>query len=412
MRVLMITNFFLPGHLGGAELSAYQTSRGLLEAGHDVRVLSINTRASAFCDVEYAVHGIPTHEVTLVRGLKNRVQQTYDREVARYVERELAAFRPDVVHTHNLSGASLAPFVVAGREGVPLVATLHDLWLLCANNMLMRRDYSLCSPAQAPCGHCFRQYDYWAPWPARRQIFRQLARHVHTFISPSQKLIDLHVEGGYDRARFRVVRHGLYPLQRPPAGAPPALGSHHVNASSVVFVGSVVVSKGVEVLGRAFPRAAARIPGLKLVIAGRGPAEQEARLRGLGDQVVMLGQVPRSHIAEVYAGAGLLVAPSTINENSPLSVCESLMAGTPVVAARIGGIPELIVEGETGYLYDPQDADGLADAIIRHFERSPRELRAMRRACVAYGKREFSVTMHVERLVAIYRAALSGSESP
>jgi glycosyltransferase involved in cell wall biosynthesis len=408
MRVLMITNFFLPGHLGGAELAAYQTSLGLREAGHDVRVLSINTRASAFCDEEYTVAGVPTHEVTLVRRWRNRVQQMYDREVAAYVEREVVAFRPDVIHTHNLSGTSLAPFVVAGRARVPLVATLHDLWLLCANNMLMRRDHSLCSPREAPCGRCFRQYDYWAPLPARRRVFRLLTRHVHRFISPSRKLIDLHVAGGYSRERFTLLRHGLYPLPRPPAGAPPVIGQHYVGAPSVVFVGSVVVSKGVEVLGRAFPRAAARIPGLRLVVAGRGPEAQEARLRDLGDQVVMLGQVPRTHIAEVYAGAGLLAAPSTINENSPLSVCESLMAGTPVVAARIGGIPELIVEGETGYLYEPQDADGLADAIIRHFHRPPRELRAMRRACVEYGKREFSVTMHVERLVEIYETALLG----
>ncbi len=124
----------------------------------------------------------------------------------------------------------------------------------------------------------------------------------------------------------------------------------------------------------------------------------------------MLGQVPRTHIVEVYAGAGLTVMPSTINENSPLSICESLMAGTPVLATRIGGIPELVLEGETGYLYDPQDPAGLAEAVVRHFQQPPRELRAMRTACMAYGKAEFSVTMHVERLLSIYRAAMSGSE--
>ncbi len=409
LRLLMVTNFFLPRHLGGAEISAYNSAAGLLAAGHAVRVLSINARANAASDLRGDVQGVDVHEVNLVRRWKNRVQQTYDREIAGYLAREITDFRPDVIHTHNLSGTSLAPFVVARKMGVPLVATLHDLWLLCANNMLLRRDYSLCSPAEAPCGRCFRQYDYWAPLPARREVFRRLAESVHTFISPSRKLIDLHVEGGYERERFAVVRHGLHGLERPPAGAPPAIGPHHIGAPSVTFVGAVAVSKGVEVLARAFPLAAARLPELRLVIAGRGPAALENRLRSLGDRVVMLGQVPRTHIVEAYAGAGLTVMPSTIHENSPLTVCESLMAGTPVVGARIGGIPELIVEGETGYLYDPQDAAALADAIVAHFTRSPQERRAMRQACVAYGEREFSVPAHVARLEAVYCAALAGA---
>ncbi len=229
--------------------------------------------------MQYDVQGIAVHEINLVRPWRNRWQQTYDRQVAAYVDREMADFRPDVAHTHNLSGASLAPFVVAEHERLPLVATLHDLWLLCANNMLLRRDYSLCSPGAAPCGRCFRQYDYWAPVPDRRQVFKRLARHVHTFISPSQKLIDLHVEGGYERERFALLRHGLYPLQRPPAGAPPAVGPHHLGGPSLVFVGAVAISKGVEVLARAFPLAAERLPDLKLIIAGRGPAALESKLR-------------------------------------------------------------------------------------------------------------------------------------
>ncbi len=101
--------------------------------------------------------------------------------------------------------------------------------------------------------------------------------------------------------------------------------------------------------------------------------------------------------------------PSTIHENSPLTVCESLMAGTPVVCARIGGIPELIVvESETGYLYDPQDAAALAAAIVRTSS-GRRRRRAMRLACVAYGEREFSVPAHVARLEAVYCDALAGA---
>ena len=141
-------------------------------------------------DREHTVDGLQVREIDLARRWKNRFLQTYDPAVAALLREEIARFKPDVIHTHNLSGASLAPFVVARREGLPTVATLHDLWLLCANNMMMRRNGTLCSPEAGDCGQCFREYDYWAPIPQRRRFFRWLARQVYTFISPSQRLIE------------------------------------------------------------------------------------------------------------------------------------------------------------------------------------------------------------------------------
>lgn len=406
MRVLIVTNYFLPTYLGGAEVSIANSAVGLQNAGHQARVFSISTRGGARRDREHVVDGLSVHEVDLARRYKNRFVQTYDPTVAALLRYEVDRFKPDVIHTHNLSGASLAPFVVAQRERLPTVATLHDLWLLCANNMMLRRDGSLCSPEAGGCSQCFREYDYWAPIPLRRRVFRWLARQVYTFISPSQRLIDLHVQGGYEPDRFTLLRHGLHSLERPPAGAPPALGGYHVGAQTMVFVGAIVVSKGIEIVIRALPRMIEALPAFRLIVAGRGTAELENRLRSFGERVVMLGYVSRAHIADVYAGAGLTVMPSVINENSPLSVCESLIAGTPVVAARIGGIPELVVEGETGYLYSPNSPDELAEAAIAHYNRPAHEQRTMRQACIVYSKREFSVERHVNRLVAIYRSAM------
>lgn len=409
MRVLIVTNYFLPTYLGGAEVSIDNSAVGLLAQGHDVRILSITTRGLTPKDHEHIVDGLSVHEVDLARRWKNRILQTYDPAVAGHIQAEIDRFQPDVLHTHNLSGASLAPWRVARRNGLPVVATLHDLWLLCANNMMLRSDGTLCSPEGDECGRCFRGYDYWAPIPWRRRLFRRWAQTVHTFISPSQRLIDLHVLAGYERTRFRLVRHGLRPLTRPPVGSPPALAGLHHGGQTLVFVGAIVVSKGIEVVLQALPKLIQGVPGFRLIVAGRGVPELEERLRGFDSHVVLLGHVPRSHIAEVYAGAGLTIMPSVISENSPLSVCESLMAGTPVLGARIGGIPELVVEGETGYLYEPNDPQMLAERAIAHFRRPASERRAMRRACMAYAEREFAVGRHVSQLEAIYRSALEGA---
>jgi glycosyltransferase involved in cell wall biosynthesis len=406
VRVLMVSNYFVSTFVGGAEVSLYNTALGLREAGHEVRILAINTRGNQRVDRELSVDGLAVHEVNLVRQWKNRVLQTYDPGVAAAVREEITRSRPDVIHTHNLSGTSLAPYRVAAQVGVPLVATLHDHWLLCANNMLMRRDHTLCSPETGHCNQCFREYDYWAPIPQRRRVFRYLARHVHTFVSPSQCLIDLHVLGGYERERFRLLRYGLHPLPRPPVGMPPFLSRLHVGAQTMVYVAALVISKGVEVLIRALPRLIESIPHFRLAVAGRGPAKYEEQLRSFGEHVTMLGAVPRSHIVDVFAGAGLAVLPSIWYDNAPLSISESLMAGTPVLGSRIGGIPEMIIEGETGYLCEPNNPDELSEMAIAHFNRPVIERRAMRRACMIYGEREFAVARHIDQLLGIYRAAM------
>jgi glycosyltransferase involved in cell wall biosynthesis len=402
----MVTNYFLSTFVGGAEVSIYNSALGLREAGHEVRILGVNTRGDQRVDREFSVDGLAVHEVNRARWWKNRILQTYDPAVATALREEITRFHPDVIHTHNLSGASLAPFRVAAQVGIPLVATLHDHWLLCANNMLMRRDYSLCSPAASGCNECFREYDYWAPIPQRRKVFRWLARQVHTFISPSQSLIDLHILGGYEQNRFRLLRHGLHPLSRPLGGSRPVISPLHFGAKTIVFVAALVASKGVEVLARALPRLIEGIPNFRLVVAGRGPAKHEEQLRSFGEHVTLLGSVPRSHVVDVFAGAGLTVLPSIYCDNSPISICESVMVGTPVLATRIGGIPELIVEGETGYLCEPNNPNELAEAAIAHFNRPIAERRAMRRTCMIYGEREFAVERHISQLVDIYRAAM------
>jgi glycosyltransferase involved in cell wall biosynthesis len=127
---------------------------------------------------------------------------------------------------------------------------------------------------------------------------------------------------------------------------------------------------------------------------------------------VLLGTVARHQIFEVFAGAGLTVMPSIYNDNSPVAVHESLAAGTPVLAARSGGIPELVDEGCTGYLYDANDPAELAAKAIAHFQRPAHERRAMRRMAVEHATREFGIEKHVSQIEAIYRNAIRDHQSP
>ena len=87
-------------------------------------------------------------------------------------------------------------------------------------------------------------------------------------------------------------------------------------------------------------------------------------------------------------------------------IYESLLAGTPIVGSRIGGIPELIRERQTGYLFEPRDAVDLASRVVEHFSRPGSERRGMRRACAAFASAELSLDNHVEALMSEYEKIL------
>jgi glycosyltransferase involved in cell wall biosynthesis len=291
-----------------------------------------------------------------------------------------------------------------------VVNTLHDLWLLCPNNMRYRQDGSFCSPRDFPngCGRCFRRYQYWAPVPQRRRLFQWLTRHVKFFISPSQALIDRHLEAGYTQDRFRLAPYGFH---EPEGAAPrhPAVlqilrtaYKHH----TVVFAGGGNVNKGTQVVLQALPHLLGKIAGFRLVVAGGGEPNMLAQLRAFGPAVQVLGNVPFTEMRALFAAADLSLAPSVWHENSPVVIYENFQMGTPVVGSHFGGTPELIDEGRTGYTFPVGDAAAMAAKIITHFAKTPQERRQMRQNCLHVARGRLSLESHLDALQQIYVEAL------
>lgn len=418
MRVLFVTNTFPPDYTGGAEVSLYHTCRGLMEAGQACRVLHVNHRREARDDLWYEVDGIPVHRVQF--NTRWPWHDILDPRITHTVAAEIADFRPDLLHVHNVSGASLAPFVAGGRAGVPVVNTLHDHWLLCPNNMLYRADGSLCDPASPdrPCGRCLRQYDYWAAVPHRQALFARLTAGVARFISPSQSLIAAHVAAGFDPARFRHLPHGLAEtpaateLDAPIAAALAAAAGH----PTILFAGGGVAIKGAETVLVAIPQIMAHIDDVHLLIAGGGDPQRLLAFRRWPAHVHVLGAVPFTQMHALYAAADLVLMPSVVPESFSLVVYEGFQHGAPAVGAEIGAIPELIGlddqahvhgAGPRGYLFPRGDAAALAERVIHHFARPAVERRRLRHTCLAHVRTRLSLAAHIAGLFTIYSEALA-----
>ncbi len=407
MRVLFVVNTFPPSYTGGAEVANYHSCRGLMRQGVDCSILVLNNRVPAV-DEWYELDGIPVHRVARPRP-RHAFTDILDPVLYRVVAAELRRLKPDLVHIHNVSGATLSPYLACRHCGVPVVNTLHDLWLLCPNNMLYRRDGSYCDPRVNPvgCQQCFRRYDFWGAVPYRRQVFAALTSNVKLFLSPSQAVIERHVEAGYERERFRLARLGF---EESSATVRPDSCQRWEHDSALpptlMFGGGGIETKGARVLLDALPQVFEAIPNLRVLVAGGGEERFLAQYRKHSPHVQVLGPVPFVEMRSLFVQADLALVPSVWHENSPVTIFESYQMGTPVAGSSIGGIPEFIRDGETGYLFETGNARALADVICRHFSRSAYERRQMRLACVRESRDRLTYQNHINRLLDLYREAL------
>lgn len=255
-----------------------------------------------------------------VPGLRQPVAPRDDLRALWELVRVLRRERPDVVHTHTSKAGALGR-VAAALAGVPVVVhTFH--------------------------GHVLDGYFPALPTRVIRLAERALARLTTRVVTLSPALRD-ELCGRFAVAapeRFEVIPLGrdLEPFRR---GAPGRLRAElglPADAPLVGAVGRLVPIKDVPLLVRAFARVAARRPDAHLVLVGDGPerpaVEDAVRARGLGGRVRLLGW--RHDLPGIYADLDLL-AVSSRNEGTPLAVIEAFAAGVPVVATRVGGVPDM-----------------------------------------------------------------------
>jgi colanic acid/amylovoran biosynthesis glycosyltransferase len=197
-------------------------------------------------------------------------------------------------------------------------------------------------------------------------------------------------------------------LERPA----PADGAWHLMQSC-----RFIEKKGIDLTLKAFAAVAAQYPKAKLTLVGDGPLrsvlEQQARDLGIGDKVVFAGFLAPVAVREMVSQAHLYLHPSRTGSNGdregvPNAMLEAMTVGAPVVATRHGGIPEAIVDGESGLLVAEDDAEGLATASLRLLEDDSLRQRLGRGGREAV-EQKFSRTVQDQRLIAFYKSLLPAS---
>jgi glycosyltransferase involved in cell wall biosynthesis len=363
MRILMLSELY-PPHIGGTEQHVRNLSRGLVQRGHDVAVATIGGRDDPPLqdDEGVQVHRFAstTQRVGFDPSGRPYLPPFPDPSVTRALRRILATERPQVVHAHNWMVHSFLP--LKRRSGARLVVTLHDYSNVCAKRDLLYRGRTCTGPGLTKCMRCTAANYGTLRGPlitiANWTMSVPLARGVDMFVPVSRFV----AEGNELERRGRP--HRVVPNFVPDDVADASDPAHPALAKLPdgpfwLYVGALSRHKGVHVLLDAY-RGLEGAPPL-VIIGRRAPDAPE----DYPDNVILLTDVPHPAVMAAWARASLGIIPSLFPDPCPTVALEAMAAGVPLVGSRSGGLPDLVVEGETGLLVQPGSASALRAALVK-----------------------------------------------
>jgi len=396
MKILMINNLYHPHVLGGAERVVQLLAESMVERGHRVTVASAapghGTQTRQVNGVTAHYLGVPKllwpyypgynpkHVKLIWKGLDSLTVGMVGR-----LDRLLNREKPDVVHTHNLPGFSVAAWRAVKKRRLPLVHNLHDYSLLCGRSSMFKSEN-----CEGQCLGC-RLYAVSKKGPSRL---------VDAVVGVSRFVLERHLQYGF----FSGARHQDVIFNSCEPRSDPATRARKVAAPvRLGFLGRLQPTKGLEWLLEALRRSS--FEQWELWVAGAGDARyvDDLRRRYASPRVNFLGFVPPE---ELFRRIDALVVPSLWEEPFGMIIIESYAHGVPVIASRRGGIPEIVEEGRTGFLFDPESPSTFLAAIRKCVDEP--ECAAQMGTRASEKAKEFSRHRAVDRYLEVYELVRSG----
>jgi glycosyltransferase involved in cell wall biosynthesis len=395
MKILYANKYFF--RKGGAETVMFNEMKYMKNCNVEVIEFAMNHPQNLPSPYSsYFVSERNYHSDSLKVKIQSGAAFIHSREAVRKISDLIRAEHPDILHCHNIYH-QLTPSIItaAARLNVPVVLTLHDFKIVCPVYTRFRDG--------AACNACTRSRS----WPVVRYrcsdqslgrslllwaeaLYHSLNRsygQVAQIIAPSQYMRDS-VARWFEPGKVVYVPNGVDASRIEPGGA---------DGGYALFCGRLSPEKGIETLLQAHAEDA---NSWRLVVAGTGPLEQYLRARY--PLAEFRGHLSGAALKKTIGEASTIVVPSECEENCPLSVIEAMAHAKPVVASRVGGVPELVRDGETGFLFRSADRGDLSakmKIIMNDRELRGRFGQAGRKAAES----DYSLDGHGRALLSLYR---------
>lgn len=389
MRIVQVIHDFLLTCRAGSELYTYYLSKELSK-NHDLLLffaISEDKKTGEVLKGHY--DGLPYWALRK----QYRSYSHYFHYRNRWVEEKfgeiLEHFKPDLIHFQHLIDLSLSLPSVAERRGIPSCLTLHDFWYLCPRTILLTSNLEICTThSPKKCLACLQgEIEYYNTQGEVRGLWRttkrevkrllnfrkktiaflnlalwrtcwikKIFRDVNIFIAPSQFILEKYVQSGLAREKVVFIKHGInkYSLNEIKRTASPKV--------RFGFIGSIGVHKGIYLLIDAFNKITGDAE-LK-IYGGISPSVENELKKRIGNlDIHIMGELNEEDKGKAFSEIDVLVVPSLCYENNPLTINEAFLAKVPVITADIGGMAELVKDGEYGFTFPVGEVEKLAEKI-------------------------------------------------
>ncbi len=364
MKILQVNKYHYPR--GGADRYYLDLGERLTVAGHEVAYFAMQHPKNLVTPwAKYFISRVSYNENVWRYALKIPGRTLYSLEAKRKFRKLLNDFKPEVIHIHNIYH-QISPSIldVAAKAKIPVIMHLHDYKLVCPNHALFVKGHVCEQCLRGSYYPCVRQRCVKDSLTAsclaaiemylHHRLLHIYEKKVKFYLAPSLFLKNLLVKTGWPEDKIFVINN--------PFRADLPLMPSTTKENYFLYYGRLSREKGVDLA----IQATTDNPNLNLKIAGSGP--EEAKLKTLANQIDKEGRIEflgwreGSDLAKLIIEAQAVLIPSRWLENFPLAALESLSLGTPIIAANIGGLPE-IINKENGLLVPPENAAALGLAM-------------------------------------------------
>lgn len=404
MKILLIDVYNF--NKGGAETVCFNTGKLLEEHGHQVIYFTLkwaDNNPSPYS--KYFPESKETRQGSL-KQVKNMVNYFYHFEAAKKIEQLIQDEKPDLAHIHLMWG-QITPsiFPILKKYNIPILFTVHDYRIVCPAYTFRNGDGQICEECQGRYFYkcfthtCCKGSKLMSAVMAAEQYFR------NAFFNPA-KFID----------GFIYVSHFAKEIQEkymPEVKTKSNIVLYNFSTSIIdhsknmpedkyfLFFGRLSYEKGVKTLLAAFKD----LPQCKLRIVGTGPKEDELKAYSASNgmrNVEFVGYKRGKELTDLVSKAYFVVVPSEWYENNPMTIIESYSVGTPVIGAKIGGIPEIVVDGKTGFQFESGNVKALNQIIRKAYDLNVDEYAEMSAHTIEFANEHLSKESYWNKLISFY----------
>lgn len=392
--------------MGGAHVVYFNTAELLKEYGHEVFFFALKDENALPIEYgEYFPSSTNYRKLSFFSKINAVKKFVYNKEAYNKLNDYIKIIKPDVAHIHLFMGGLTSSILdVLKENNIPIVHTVHDYRLICPAYLFLNGKNEVCEKCKGG-----KYYNCVINKCSENSISQSAILTIDSYFRSITKKVQSKVDSLVFVSKFSRQKHfdfsfgenrkfdSLYNFM-------PNLNQIVANSKKgnyFVYYGRISREKGINTLIKAFQNSS-----INLKIIGTGPLLAEYTNKKYPN-IEFVGYKTGAELIELVSNASFIIVPSQWYENNPMTIVEGYSYGKPVIGANIGGIPEIIEDSKTGYLFESGDSEDLLSMVSKADSLSDKEYEKMSKNARQFAEDNFNPEIHYQKLMTIYKKVLA-----